>query len=330
MIHDIDLLSLGFRIRLITDSHDAVRYFQNTGERQIPAYSWCEARRRIHPHATITYLDVPLQEVAIDPDGNTAFIATSWNTLFESDLEFLALMMFNRLYLQRGWTCANSVGLKKGDSGILLLGEYGSGKSIVGLSLTKHGYKLISGDRTVVGTTINSTPYILGGTVPLRLRAGTIQKFFPELIQCLPTTLKSYDDFWEKQFTIHTSSQRFVIQQNAKAPLKSLFFVRVMPSTESEESYRSLGRPFDRIRLYLALSYYILGHGIVFMGVGKPLPSVDNVSFAKSRIDLAKKMLESAHCFEIKGNLNFVLDRIVTLAEGGLEEDRQLPEDKKS
>jgi hypothetical protein len=41
-------------------------------------------------------------------------------------------------------------------------------------------------------------------------------------------------------------------------------------------------------------------------------------------------MLESAHCFEIKGNLNFVLDRIVTLAEGGLEEDRQLPEDKKS
>jgi hypothetical protein len=82
--------------------------------------------------------------------------------------------------LRVGRLSVHSVALARSGRAVLLLGEHGAGKSLVGLALVERGWDVVAGDVALVGVGEQGEqrPVVLGGTRAYLVRAGALQRYF--------------------------------------------------------------------------------------------------------------------------------------------------------
>ncbi|MFC0863326.1 hypothetical protein ACFHYQ_13590 [Sphaerimonospora cavernae] len=63
---------------------------------------------------------------------------------------------------------------------MVLLGGHGAGKTLVALALTRHGWRVLAGDVTLLDCSGPGDPLALGGTSAFLIRRASVRRWFPE------------------------------------------------------------------------------------------------------------------------------------------------------
>ncbi|MBI1758283.1 MAG: hypothetical protein HYR62_03530 [Actinobacteria bacterium] len=88
------------------------------------------------------------------------------------------------MHLDQDVLCVHSVALRHGGSRrvVVLLGGHGAGKTLVALGLAERGWRVVSGDVTLVDCHDHgSVPVVVGGTRAVIARRGPVLRWFPDL-----------------------------------------------------------------------------------------------------------------------------------------------------
>ncbi|TQN28429.1 hypothetical protein FHX37_3774 [Haloactinospora alba] len=90
----------------------------------------------------------------------------------------------HRLHLRHDTLSVHATTLEHPSTGeaVLLLGGHGAGKSVTAMALTARGWRVISGDVTLLDTTpSNGPPRVRGGTRAFVVRRAPVRRWFPQL-----------------------------------------------------------------------------------------------------------------------------------------------------
>lgn len=308
-----DIVSCSIRLRVVTNSVRVLEYFSNTEQRSIPDYNFTSlvhANGRgsiIKPDWEVKILESGKDsDLSIDVGNRLTVVKYPATNFLSNDLEMLVIFLLSYLYQKKGVICAHAIGLsdlKK--HGAMIIGEIGAGKSITALRLLLRGYGFIGNDRLLLQKNEKGID-IIGGSIPIRLRQATINRYFPELIL---NTVAS--ETWSKFQFFNPEALGF--QRVCTAPLRHLFRVRIVPVGKSNCTcfdMSELDGQFAIVKIYQALSYFYLDHQLVYLSAGKVYPSLDSLNLATYRWQIAKSIFDRSCCYELYGNLDWVVTKI--------------------
>lgn len=206
------------------------------------------------------------------------------------------------------WLTAYSAAVSIGDTGILLLGKSGAGKTSVAVNLCRYyGAELIGNDLTIIGLQ-GGELFMKGGTKFLFFRFESVKKSLPDLINLFP---KQPAEAWIYKIKVNPADIG-INTRSLPAPINQIFSVHIdenFPSLYVQTS-QSLA---TKLFLIENFSRYIKGSCINLLG-GEELdqlgfiPSYDNEEFFLFRRKLIELVLTKTKY--ISGPLNLVTDYI--------------------
>lgn len=307
-------MSFGFKVKVRSNSHAIFEYLSDVSRRAIPDYSFHLAS------GPDEYVDWAIVITEISGQGRFLFdlsrkqvaIQYSPDKFWQNDLEILLLYLFSNLYLGRKIICAHSVGLQSPCGvGLMITGEMESGKSITGLQLLMHGYRFVGNDRLLIEEK-DKEIVMIGGTLPIRLRQATIERYFPQV------STNEIDGIRWGKFQSFLPGY-FGFQQAGPTTVKMFVRVKVSPIKNQDcTCYRleDLDGPFAYVKVYHPLSFYCIGSHLVHLSTMNTYPSISDTSSDFFRLKIAERIITGASCYELHGNLEWVTRKIDSLVRG--------------
>ena len=148
----------------------------------------------------------------------------------------------------------HSACVEKDDSGILLLGRAGSGKTTTAIDLcTKYDYSLIGNDRNIIGLNQNNEVICYDGTKFLFLRYESMKRNMPYYLKYFPS---NDTDSWLRKVKVLPSDIGISCSNNKK--IDKAYIVHI--DNNQKELFRSNGdTPSNRLYLNELCSMYIRG-----------------------------------------------------------------------
>lgn len=309
--------SLGFKIRVKTDSRRLFAFLRDVNERSIPDYSFEPLENDGSEKGTgfdrelVVLEDSSSQSITLSDDRKVLTVRFSAESLITKDSEFLLIFMFTELYSRRSIFCAHGVGLQAPEGrGILIIGNSTDGKSVASFPLLQAGYRYIGNDRVLLQHR-NGCVVMIGGSTPIRLRVGALRTYLPDALIHSGANSNEWGTFQSLKLAelhFHRSSQ---------ADLSLIFRVKIVPVSEEYCTcipLAELDGPFAPGKIYQSLSYYATNHTLVHVGTQKPFPALDSFEAAQKRLDFAGQMAKQAKSYEIFGNLDWAIEKIKQLS----------------
>jgi hypothetical protein len=318
MVYEGIVNSCGNNIHVSTNSRRVIEFCSDVTSRAIPGYGFLpvmgsQPTPKINFRVTIIESDTG-HGIRYDEAGNLIEMGFREDSFVENDIEMLFIWIFNHLYSTDGLVCSYSIGITKDPTqGIVIIGEWGSGKSIVSLRLLRQGgYRYVGNDRTVIHQQGNEI-MMFSGSSPIRLRLGTVAKYFPDL---LPNSIPKSSPWGS---FISYNPQKLGIEQVENVRVGYIFRVKVMPISDENCTCNCLtemdGR-FAAVKLYHSISYFSIDFNLINLTTGSFYPQFDTAQKAAMRIQMANKLLEQAAAYEVYGNLNWVVEKISNIVGG--------------
>lgn len=313
--------SLGCIILINTNSERIIKLLVNVKQRAIPDFAFTELcnsmsiQKNIDCRLCIEEIDGYEGDIISDENFTNILVKFSNEQFVENDVEIFLLSIFAHFYTKKDMICSYGIGLSNQDnSGILVIGEWGSGKSIVAMSLLRNGFKFIGNDRTVIKDSEKGV-LMVTGSLPIRLRIGTVAKYFPDLLPSFIPKTSPWGSFLSYQ------PSELNINQIENIQINNLFRVKITPIPDEYctcHPATDIEGRFTPVRIYHSLSYYSLDFNLLHLGMGKFYPRFDTEEKANIRMNLARKIILQAQTFEIYGNLKWVTERILNIVGGGV------------
>lgn len=306
------LSSLGRYIRFVSSSQEVHTYLSDVRERQIPDYG-VELNADKNHVAEIRYVDSEERCLEIDEQGTSVTVSMPAFEIHWMDFEFLVLAIFNHHFMKDLMVCTNGVLVEKGGRAVLLLGEYGSGKSVVALRLRTSGFRVLAYDRVVLALK-SPVPCAVSGTSQVRLRPGTIERYFPSMLQSpdLRRRIAGQDE-WLTQVTIPQSLVPAVPETRYAIPISAVYQVHVFPdaTTAGGFSMPLADSTYLPALLYRYLTRYVMGYELAFLGLARLLPRIETANMRDFRWSLAGIIASTRPCRRVEGGLEYVARTII-------------------
>lgn len=248
-------------------------------------------------------------ENSVSYAGSECRISYPWAMMNGGEtLLYAAYPLFEDQRQRKNWLTAYSAAVSIGDSGILLLGKSGAGKTSVAVNLCRrYGAGLIGNDLTILGLQ-NESLIVKAGTKFLFLRYESVKKSLPDLISIFP---KTPTEPWLYKIKIKPQDVGVNIRLG-HTRIRQVYNVHV------DENYSSLYVHSEQnlaAKLFLAenFSRYIRGSCLNILGGDKFeqlgfIPSYDKEEYFLFRSKLVDMVLTETKY--ISGPLNLITDYI--------------------
>lgn len=236
-----------------------------------------------------------------DIKENNVWVTINNTNIRVLDYIYILLEMFSNDLLNEKKYLIHSSSLKYDDNkSILLVGEGNSGKSTLACNLIlNYDMKLISNDHTVIGLEDNLLK-TFGGTKPLEIRYGTINKYFSNFSHLMSDI--SEKDLWRKKIIVNDHIDNKLIANNDKSIVTDVFQIDLC---ENGNAFIETKDYIDqRLFLYEHLSKQIKGTYNLITGFDYPMPSVESIENLKILNEQIKCYLNNTDVHICKGSLN--------------------------
>lgn len=122
-------------------------------------------------HVDMTIKHTQSDEPSLTTSDATIEISDAWHGQFPDDLPHLLYSVSRQLWQERGYYPVHAACVTNGEQTVLLPAHSGAGKSTVVLNLVgKHGYKLVSGNTTLIRIDEAGNLVAVAGTRTMTLR----------------------------------------------------------------------------------------------------------------------------------------------------------------
>lgn len=233
------------------------------------------------------------------------------------DGQALAYLGFWLMEAQRqndGIVTSHSAALAHGNTGVLIFGERGDGKTSIALTLGRScGYKLMANDLAMVGyNSEEQNGMICDGTKIFGLRLSAIRGRFPELLYLFPD--RSQRSWTTKAFV--TPQEIGIEVENDPRPLRKAFMVYIDSTKTDKLSVYKMDDLWIRNYLYENFSRYLRATALVPFGASSGdfldyLPSLDTPQFHQKRIQFINNLINDVEIWNVSsGNMNEIRDFI--------------------
>ncbi len=195
-----------------------------------------------------------------------------------------------------GKLTTHGAAVAKGDTGILILGKQGSGKTSLTLELCrKHGYSLIGNDLVILGGLENGEAHLYDGTKLFQVRLSTIRHYNQDLRPYFPDNPQT--DEWHSVAYLSPQDLGITVQNNP-SKIGRVILVHLVNDRESPLIVETQNLMFSRIYLHQIFSDYIRGSAIMPL-VGASLeysgflPSLETPDSYRKREQLINWIIEN-------------------------------------
>lgn len=257
----------------------------------------------------LEYDDYSGQDPAIVYGEKTCLISQPWEKMNKG--ETLLYASYPLLEVQRqhnSWLTAYSAAVSLDDSGILLLGKSGAGKTSVAIDLARrYDAKLIGNDLTIIGKPEDRL-LIKGGTKFLFLRLTSIRKSLPDLVSLFPGQER---EPW--RYKIKVKPEDLEIQTRVSPVAVKKIFSLHIDEEQTNLYFANDQKLATKLFLIENFSRYIRGSCINVLGGADSeqlgyIPSYDREELFAFRRDLVEEIIQKI--IYISGPLKLVTDYI--------------------
>ena len=255
---------------------------------------------------TVYVIEDNNKHLEYNKENNNAFLYINEEKLNFPDLMYVILTMFSNKLQQKDKYLIHSSALKNQDNkSVILVGNANAGKTSLAYELiSKHNFKLISNDHTVIGIE-NDQPKIYTGTKEIQMRAGAIQLYFPELFRKLVDLKKiSQDkDIWSQKIIVNDiiEKDKILLPNEDESILTDIYSI---DTYKEGSTFISKKDYIDRILfIYDNLSRLIKGTYNFIPGFNYPMPSLENSDSLERLTKTCQKITEQCDVYEGKGTV---------------------------
>jgi len=208
-------------------------------------------------------------------------------------------------------------GVSTDETGILLIGKRGSGKTSISLELCRrYDHRLVGADLVLIGLR-DDVGYLFGGTKIFTLRFATVKHYGTELQSYFDE--KDGADEWINKIDLLPEQLQVGIDDRP-VKLTKAFYVHLVNDPKAPLLVKRVDTPatfyMGRLYLYEQLTRYIRGTCIpLFKGndlkIGDYLPPLDSPDYHRWRVRLMDWLIDDLGLSYISGSMDAICDHIV-------------------
>ena len=248
--------------------------------------------------------------MGISFQNNTLIVNYPFERLNESIIIYLGYHLLEKQFGEMGLCSCHSACVSKNGEATLILGDAGAGKTSLAMNLcAKHGFSLISNDRTLIGVDDSGVLQAFGGTKFVNLRRLSVRENMPFLLYLFKNEIT---DEWTNKISIMASDLGYD-EEYGTIPITQIVFVHVDSRNQTlkvsnGDSWR------NNFLLYQNLSDHIRGSSATFIDKsGHPIgyiPPFESENAYNKRKAIIDHINESPNYHYVNGSLNDVVDFI--------------------
>lgn len=270
-------------VRVWTNEINVREYFRANlfSRHMLPAYLYSEDMSSGFPDVELTITNGSSQPMIKFENGH--FFASYKDICRDiRHLSYLVLYVVQACMQHRGLYYIHSAAVDIGRSGVLLLGDSGSGKTTAALTASRDfGARIIGDDSVIIGEK-NHIGVILAGNNTLFCRERYSEAF-------------SYDDMNKKYYM----SLPYCQESSAIRMIVSL--TPYCENRTNKHTGQGLRKLLDLMSLHIAgIGYYYLPDYLIY-------PNMDNSIFAKERFLFASRLVSTADVYELCGDRRYIM-----------------------
>jgi hypothetical protein len=305
-----------YTVNIYSNSDEFMPNFKGGGKEYIPWIpGWNVRENPTNSGYSIVYSTGELTNVEYDQNKKQLLVVGPKEEF--SDGQALAYMTFFLTEAQRqadGIVTAHAAALSYQNSGLLILGERGDGKTSVCLGLgRKYGYRLAANDLTTLGyDPVKDKAEVHDGTKIFGLRLSAVRGRFDELLHLYDDTTKTS---WTTKAFVLPHDVGMEIDNNIN-PVEKVYMVYLDSTKTDNLSTYQMDGMWIKNYLYENFSRYIRGTAIVAFGSKSKdflgyLPSLDQQLFHRKRLSLIEYLIKKTKIINVSGgNLEQIVDYI--------------------
>ena len=225
------------------------------------------------------------------------------------DIIYVCLAMFSKVLSKNNKFLLHSSSLiDQNGNGIILVGEANAGKTTLAYELmTKHNFKLISNDHSVIGL-INNIPYLLGGTKDIQMRLGSFIKYHPEVSSQFITPDVN---IWQKKLVINNyiDLTNILNPDNDNCVIKDVYSISTM--NDGDGFIEKKPRVDEFLFLYESLSRIIKGTYNYITGFDYAMPSMESKEIINNLANLCNIMADNCSVYDAKGSTDYLVRKLI-------------------
>lgn len=272
----------------------------------IPGLTIQSIDKEDHSWPELIYLDDKNKFVDLDTSSERFSVSIPYEELYFYDIIYLTLLIFSRELNKIERFIVHCAAVEKQGECILIAGDPGAGKTTTALHLClKHGYKLVSNDRTVIGIK-NNKPFVFSGTLETTIRPQAIDFLFPQFRK----ELLEKKDKTTNKIIISDSFESFNIETAESGSFRNVFFINTYPTSEEGNLWKY--SPVDStLALVRIITECIRGGRNAIISNQQLIPSFDSVELMRIRERFFQEMATKCTCWGGRGTIREVCDKII-------------------
>lgn len=244
-----------------------------------------------------------------DKISNVATLYAPKDSIRFPDLIYIILPMFSKVLEQDSKYLIHSSAIKYDDNhSFVLVGDANAGKTSLAYELiSKHGYKLVSNDHSIVGLE-DGFFKLYGGTKEIQMRLGAIKMYFPELYEKI-----GIDDsnIWQRKIVVNNYIDEGFISQ-PDTDYSNLTDIYSISTYSTGNTFLNRKEPIDELLfIYESLSRISKGTYNYITGFNYPMPSIESDASLQSLANNCCLMAGQCCVYEGKGTLEGLAKELI-------------------
>ena len=244
-----------------------------------------------------------------DKISNVATLYAPKDSIRFPDLIYIILPMFSKVLEQDSKYLIHSSAIKYDDNhSFVLVGDANAGKTSLAYELiSKHGYKLVSNDHSIVGLE-DGFFKLYGGTKEIQMRLGAIKMYFPELYEKIGI---EDSNIWPRKIVVNNYIDEGFISQ-PDTDYSNLTDIYSISTYSTGNTFLNRKEPIDELLfIYESLSRISKATYNYITGFNYPMPSIESDASLQSLANNCCLMAGQCCVYEGKGTLEGLAKELV-------------------